>query len=87
MPGGKMKLIGVQIAYCDRDGREKLEWLNLQQVRALAWTEEEIKAKAKGKTGNSKLPSGAKGKCNPGTFVEESVCWWNGSEWVCGEDN
>jgi len=83
-------LLGVQIAYCDADGKEQRAWLDLKQVEALAWTSGDIKAKSKGTGGNNKLPvdPNGPGKCGDAKIAGPipPMCWWNGAEWVCGNE-
>lgn len=83
-------LLGIKIVYCE-NGQKKEKWVNLETVHAISWCVGVIKKKAKG-TGNPhgpKLPSGA---APTGCSKEHDIasggalmCWWDGSQWQCGE--
>ncbi|HEX6309776.1 MAG TPA: hypothetical protein VFZ69_16500 [Longimicrobiales bacterium] len=89
MPNCRKKLLGIQLVYCDGSNKKQTMWVNLQQVHALAWCEESVGAKSAGKTGSNKIPQdpNGPGDCpKPRPDVDQSICWWNGSDWVCGDE-
>ena len=92
MPTCRTSLLGIKLVYCEGDDRKEV-WVDLKKVHALAWCDEEVGAKGKGQGGNSKLPTDNNGPGNcddadiAGTAPPPPVCWWNGTEWVCGDEN
>jgi hypothetical protein len=88
MANCRTKLIGVQVVYCEGEGDPKRAWVNLHQVHALAWCAEEVAAKGPGNPGNGRLPTvpNEPGKCKKPDrdAADENLCWWNGSQWICG---
>lgn len=86
----RTNLIGIQLVYCV-NGEKREVWLDLKQVHALSWCDGDLKEK-KGGAGNNKLPidTSGPGACPKAEDVSAStdvpICWWNGSEWVCGEE-
>lgn len=83
-------LMGIQIVYCV-EGVQKNEWVDLKKVHAISWCVEEMTKKPKG-NGNPNGPHLPKGKepgsCpppDPLTPGGAPMCWWDGTEWVCGE--
>lgn len=91
MPKCRTKLVGIKLVYCV-DGEYEEVWVDLNRVHALSWCDGYVAAK-NGGGGNNKLPTdpnGPKDCPEPdmmGTTAEEvPICWWNGTEWVCGEE-
>lgn len=88
MPNCRSNVIGIKIVYCDSTGEQNEVWVDLNRVRALAWCEEQVGSKPAGKGGNGKLPEdpNGPGPCPDIRDDEPKICWWNGTEWVCGEE-
>jgi hypothetical protein len=80
-------LLGIHVRYCV-NGVQKDEWVDLTKVHAITWCDGEMEAKGKGLGGSAKLPATREpGPCPAGPLVPTGapMCWWNGTEWVCGE--
>lgn len=78
-------LIGVQLVYCD-NGQETRVWVDIKKIGAISWTNEEVKAKGKDQGGKDRIPTtkGPDSCTEAHADAEENVCWWNGTQWVCG---
>lgn len=85
----EITVTGIRVYFCVGEKQKKV-WVDLDEVEALTWcTNKDIPEKPKGPTSSGrKIPRGSKpGKCkdtddfngDPG-----SLCWYNGTEWVCG---
>jgi len=86
------RVVGVCIVTCDEDGEQHQTWIDIRKVFALSWCEEEVGRKPPRETGNYKLPAvRPPGPCSePKPMANgepEAICWWNGSMWVCGDDD
>lgn len=87
MPDCRTGLIGIKLVYCD-SGEKQEVWVNLNQVHALSWCDEQVGAKGKGAAGNQRLPTdpNGPGPCPPTAAAGSDLCWWNGSQWICGSE-
>lgn len=87
MPNCRSSLIDIKVVYC-KDGEPEEAWVDLSRVHALSWCSEEVGRKNAGQGGNSKLPTdpNGPGPCPQTGIADEAICWWNGTQWVCGEE-
>lgn len=87
----RVTLAGIQVHYCDEEGRRKAVWVDLTKVQAIAWTTGGVGEKKPDiPTGNcDPVPRvSAPDPCDPKGMAGEDddpFCWWDGSRWVCGE--
>jgi len=80
-----MSVIGIQVHYCE-DGQHKQMWLDLNDMQAISWTTGDVGEKPGGSGGNAPIPEGTQpGPCPQAANGGDPFCWWNGSQWICGE--
>jgi hypothetical protein len=83
------QILGICVVYCDGSERKEV-WLNLNRVQALAWCDGRVGTRPGNPTPQpEKLPRGpAPGSCPEGVqpMVVVPLCWWTGSQWVCGDE-
>ncbi len=83
------RMVGVGIAYCVGGSNEiHIEWIDIDLVGALSWTDTEVDKKAAHKHGSKAPPTTSPPTCD-GVDVDDApgddLCWWTGSGWQCGE--
>ncbi len=84
----RTKLVGVKLVYCEGDTQQEV-WVNINAVHAIAWCSEKINERPANPNGGSqKIPkSNGPKDCKKGRALgDEPICWWTGSQWVCGEE-
>jgi hypothetical protein len=81
-------VLGVRIVYCV-DGEKKEAWVDMDKVKALAWTEGKIGSRGENPGHGYHLPTTNQepGDCPPMQTMAagQGICWWTGSAWVCGD--
>lgn len=86
--GVNQDIRGIMVMYCDEDGKPQQTWLDLSQMQAISWTSNPIGAKPQSNPQAKAPPHTTKPveKCDKDlTGSPGSFCWWDGSQWVCGE--
>ena len=79
-------ITGIEVHFCDEDGKPQSVFVNMNAVGALAW-EKNIPGKPSDPGPCKLLPRGRLKKCDggPNAASRHNLCWWDGNRWVCGE--
>jgi hypothetical protein len=80
-------VLGVRVVYCV-NGEKKEVWVDMDRVKAIAWTEGKIGARGENPAHAYHLPTTNQepGECPPLQMMAgQGICWWTGSSWVCGD--
>ena len=79
-------IIGIEIHYCDDQGKPQSVMVNMEAVHAIAW-EPGVSKPLPSQPGPCRtLPRGRLKDCDRAKEDDHhNLCWWNGNEWVCGE--
>lgn len=85
-------LLGVMIRFCEA-GEVKDVWVDLGQVHAVSWCGRSLPPKQAHQGEGKKMPTHHRPPDKTCADVHDlggppgspGMCWWDGSDWVCGE--
>jgi len=85
----RANVVAVRIYYCDKAGDLHEEWVDMTNVKGIAWNDAEaIPTRGSGPSHTGKIPKKSDFPnltCVTGLADPSGLCWWTGSAWSCGD--